>query len=233
MKTLAPAARSQAIGLLCVTALLVPFAATRGQEWRNDIQYVSTTSKTADDAAGSSADDGAAMAADCGSQQCCSCESDLCAELQARIAASAKCMAQQGIIYAPGATQFYQGVAGGGREQDFEYGGKVDQYLILDGTKLGVWDGMTMTMHVETRFGEDVNFDAVGFAPANVAMLYPKEGEHDTAITGLTFDQVLDEDLHATYGKFNALDMFYSLYPETGRGINGFMNASMVIPLAC
>ena len=89
-----------------------------------------------------------------------------------------------------------------------------------------------MTMHVESRFGQDVNFEAVGFAPANVAMLYPNGGEHDTAITGLTFDQLLDEDLHATFGKFNALDMFYSLYPETGRGINGFMNASMVIPLA-
>jgi porin len=141
-------------------------------------------------------------------------------------------MAQQGIIYAPGVTQFYQGVARGGNEQDFDYGGKVDQFLILDGTKLGVWQGMTMTMHVESRFGEDVNFDAVSFAPANVAMLYPKEGEHDTAITGLTFDQVLNEDVHATFGKFNAVDMFYSLYPETGRGINGFMNASMVIPLA-
>ena len=35
-----------------------------------------------------------------------------------------KCMAEQGIIYAPGATQFYQGVAGGGNEQEFEYGGR-------------------------------------------------------------------------------------------------------------
>jgi porin len=231
MKTFALLARTRSVGLLCVATLALPLAVSHAQEWRNDIQYASTTTKTADDAAGSPVGDDAM--GDCGPQPYCSCERDACDELQARIQASAKCMAQQGIIYAPGVTQFYQGVAGGGREQDFDYGGKVDQYLILDGTKLGVWDGMTMTMHVETRFGEDVNFDAVGFAPANVAMLYPKEGEHDTAITGLTFDQKLDEDLHATYGKFNALDMFYSLYPETGRGINGFMNTSMVIPLAC
>ena len=33
-----------------------------------------------------------------------------------------------------------------------------------------------------------------------------------------------------TFGKFNAQTVFYSLYPQTGRGINGFMNASMVIP---
>ncbi len=86
-------------------------------------------------------------------------------------------MQAQGITYAPGVTQFYQGVTSGGAEQEFEYGGKVDQFLILDGGKLGVWPGMTMTLHAETRFGNDINFDAVGFAPANVAMLYPKEGE--------------------------------------------------------
>ena len=47
----------------------------------------------------------------------------------------------------------------------------------------------------------------------------------------LSFDQDLGEDVHVSFGKFNALDMFYALYPQTGRGINGFMNASMVIPL--
>lgn len=153
-------------------------------------------------------------------------------ELMRRIEAQAKAMQAQGITYGVGATQFYQGVARGGVEQEFDYGGKVDQFLILDSGKLGLWQGMTMTMHVETRFGEDVNLDAVGFAPANVAMLYPKAGEHDTAITGLSFAQALDDNIQATFGKFNALDLFYTLYPQTGRGINGFMNASMVIPLS-
>jgi porin len=89
-----------------------------------------------------------------------------------------------------------------------------------------------MTMHVETRFGQDVNFDAVGLAPVNVAMLYPKANEHVTAITGLSFAQALSEDYQITFGKFNALDLFYMLYPQTGRGVNGFMNASMVIPIS-
>lgn len=171
-------------------------------------------------------------AAECNPSPCCSCQSDACSALQARLETSAKCMAERGIIYAPGATQFYQGVTSGGNEQEFEYGGKVDQFLILDGSKLGVWQGMTMTMHAETRFGEDSNFDAVGFAPVNVAMLYPKEGEHTTAITNLTFEQALSDDVKVAFGKFNGLDMFYSLYPQTGRGINGFMNASMVLPLS-
>jgi porin len=76
-----------------------------------------------------------------------------------------------------------------------------------------------------------VNAEAVGVAPVNVAMLYPNAGEHDTAITGLTLTQYLTEDWQASAGKINALDLFYALYPQTGRGVNGFMNASMVIPI--
>ena len=181
------------------------------------------------------ADDGALAYCSC---QSCDCGDGYCIslplsdELTRRMTAMAESMQAQGIAYSVAATQFYQGVADGGREQVFDYGGKVDQFLILDSGKLGLWQGMSMTMHVETRFGEDVNLDAVGFAPVNVAMLYPREGEHDTAITGLTFAQALGEDIQLTFGKFNALDLFYSLYPQTGRGINGFMNASMVIPIS-
>lgn len=156
--------------------------------------------------------------ADCGWQQRMKC---LCTEMK-----------ESGITYNGDLVQFYQGVSSGGIEQEFEYGGKVDQFLTLDGTKLGVWDGMTMIMHVETRFGDDVNRQAVGLAPVNVAMLYPREGEHDTAITGLQFAQALDEEWQFTFGKFNSLDLFAMLYPQTGRGVTGFMNASMVIPLS-
>jgi porin len=164
----------------------------------------------------------------CDCDGACHCSPSLMDE----ITACAKSMAAQGIVYDVVVPQFYQGVTHGGIDEGFEYGGKVDQFLILDGTKLGVWDGMTMTMHVETRFGEDVNFDAVGLAPVNVAILYPKFDEHDTAITGLSFAQALNEDVQATFGKFNALDLFSMLYPQTGRGVTGFMNASMVIPIS-
>jgi porin len=152
-------------------------------------------------------------------------------QLKASIATIAKSLAEQGIVYIASTTQFYQGVTSGGVEQGFEFGGKVDQFLNLDSGKLGLWDGMTVSLHAETRFGDDVNRSAVGLAPVNVAMLYPAD-EHVTAITNLTFTQALSEEWLVSFGKFNSVDMFYMLYPETGRGVNGFMNASIVIPLA-
>lgn len=159
------------------------------------------------------------------------CDMNLASGWLERFQCCQKQMAESGIVYNGDVVQFYQGVTSGGVETGFEYGGKVDQFLTLDSTKLGLWQGMTVVMHAETRFGEDVNQRAVGLAPVNTAMLYP-DATHVTAITGLTFTQALNEEWLVSAGKFNALDMFYGLYPETGRGVNTFMNASIVIPLA-
>jgi porin len=231
MKSLSSLVILRFAGLLCVVPAFFVATTTLGDGWQNDVQFALCESGVAESGC---------CSGDCATD-CCTppaCDGGYCFncpmsdELMRRMTVMAKSMEAQGITYAPGLTQFYQGVASGGQEQEFEYGGKLDQFLILDSCKLGLWQGMTMTMHAETRFGDDVNFDAVGFAPANVNMLYPKEGEDTTAITNLTFAQALDEKVQLTFGKFNGLDLWYSLYPETGRGINGFMNGSMVLPLA-
>ncbi|QEG33504.1 carbohydrate porin [Bythopirellula goksoeyrii] len=153
-------------------------------------------------------------------------------DFASRMAAMAKQMEESGVVYVIAGTDFYQGVASGGANETFENGVKIDQFLMLDSTKMGLWEGMTVVIHAESRLGNDVNFDAVAFSPVNVAMLYPKSNEHDTAITGFQLSQALSEEVQFTFGKFNALDMFYMLYPQTGRGVSGFMNASMVIPLS-
>lgn len=214
-----------AVAAVCFAALHFFSPAALAEFWQDDVQF----------ALADSSDLGSVTCCDCGDCSgcgCCDCRPSLTEELIRRMTALAESLAAQGIVYAVEAPQFYQGVTSGGNDRGFEYGGKVDQFLILDSCKLGLWQGMTMTMHVETRYGQDVNFEAVGLAPVNVAMLYPKPNEHDTAITGLMFAQALDKEVQATFGKFNALDLFYSLYPQTGRGVSGFMNTSMVIPIS-
>ena len=138
---------------------------------------------------------------------------------------------ESGVIYQGYLTQFYQGVASGGVEQQFKYGGKVDQFFTFQGEKLGLWKGLLIGMHAETRFGQDSNLDAVGLAPVNTNMIWPSL-EQTTAITGLTVTQMLSEEWLVSGGKLNMLDLFNSLYPQGGRGIDGFMNASILFPLA-
>ncbi len=71
--------------------------------------------------------------------------------------------------------------------------------MIFQGEKLGLWKGLEVVMHAETRFGEDVNGEAAGLSPVNISMLYPSQN-HDAAITGLQVLQALNEDWAITFG---------------------------------
>ena len=133
-------------------------------------------------------------------------------------------LAERGVVADLEFTQFYQDVASGGTEQKDAYGGKLDYvFTIAKGL---------VVLHAETRYGEDVILDAVGAAPANANMLLPGL-ENTTAITGLLVNLPLtpDQDWILSVGKFNTLDLFHMVYPQSGRGVDGFMNASSFLPL--
>lgn len=137
-------------------------------------------------------------------------------------------LAQQGIMMDLDLTQFYQGVTSGGREQTFRYGGKMDYIFMLDGQKLFGCPGFITYMHAETRFGEDSNIDTGALSFANMNMIYPLPGENETAITQLLMMQMLNERFGLAAGKFNFLDLYTMIYPTSGRGVDGFMNMSMI-----
>ena len=140
-------------------------------------------------------------------------------------------LAEHGIVWQGQLMQFHQGVTQGGARRDFDYGGKLDQFVLFDLAKLGLCHHLTAAMHVETRFGETVVPDAVLLAPVNGNLLYPKLNENDTAITGLMFELALTDEWALTFGRINALDLWTTVYPQTGRGVDGFMNASLLLPL--
>ena len=133
-------------------------------------------------------------------------------------------LADHGVVADLELTQFYQGVSGGGRNRTDKYGGKLDYFFTFVG-------GFAV-LHAETRFGEDVILDAAGLAPVNANMLYPGL-ENTTAITGLQFNLPLtpDQEWIFSFGKINTLDLFNMIYPQTGRGVDGFMNGSVFLPL--
>ena len=128
-------------------------------------------------------------------------------------------------------SQFYQGVSSGGVNTNFEYGGKIDYLLNLDGKKLGLWDGFFVAMHAETQFGHSIIPDAGAFAFPNTAMLYPLPEQHETAITGLLVTQALSKNFVLAGGKIQTIDLWSMIYPHTGGGLDGFMNTNIIAPL--
>jgi len=136
-------------------------------------------------------------------------------------------LAVYGITLDASLTQFFQGVASGGKERAFEYGGKIDYFLNIDGTKAGLWRGFFVTMHAETRYGEDVNGIDGMFSFGNFNMAFPKVGEDVTGLTRLILSQSLSDNFMVFAGKINSLDDFVLNF--TGRnGVERFMNSAVV-----
>jgi porin len=146
-------------------------------------------------------------------------------------------LAEKGLTFDMFATQFYQGVVSGGQERRWEYGGKLDYLANLDSSKLGRWQGLFVTMHAETRYGNTVNNIDGLIAPANFIMDFPARNRNITAITGLKITQALSENLAVFAGKINSADEyppittgFYNADLGLNRpGLGAFMNTNFVI----
>ncbi|QDT63144.1 carbohydrate porin [Calycomorphotria hydatis] len=140
-------------------------------------------------------------------------------------------LAESGIVVQSSLTQFYQGVTSGGNDQTFEYGNKFDLYINADTGKLGLWEGGILQVHAaDWQFGENINGEAVTLAPSNANLLTP-ENQPSFALTNLLYTHMLDDEYSVIFGRYNALDFWMALYPDYGRGVDGFMNISILFPL--
>jgi porin len=72
-----------------------------------------------------------------------------------------------GVTFDISATTYYQGTTSGGLEEGFEFGGRNDYWLNVDGQKAGLWPGFFMTLHGETAYGESANQLTGAIVPVN------------------------------------------------------------------
>ncbi len=139
-------------------------------------------------------------------------------------------LAAHGITVNVDTYQIYQGVASGGINDNFRYGGRNDYFVNIDGEKAGLWKGFFITLHGETRYGDSVNADTGALMPVNTAELFPKASGVATALSGVKFTQALSENFVTFGGKMNMLDEFKM--PFTGaRALDGFWNLQMSFPV--
>jgi porin len=141
-------------------------------------------------------------------------------------------LAEHGIVVSASLTQFFQGVASGGLEQTFRYGDKFDLFMVADTGKLGLWKGGKLQVHaVDWQFGQNAISDAAGLAPVNLLMLTPRT-EPSFGLTHLFYEHELGAGWELGVGRVNMLDLWTDFYPDWGRGMDGFMNISALVPLS-
>jgi len=132
-------------------------------------------------------------------------------------------------------SQYGQGVASGGVQNSFEYGGRMDYRAHVDLAKaVGLWEGLTIDLHAMTRFGEDILADTGGLVIPNTELLMPLPGKYsDSDITGLTINQLFP--LYAghegllTLGKVDVIDAVTLFFPSVGYGQEGFWNVNALV----
>lgn len=143
-------------------------------------------------------------------------------------------LAQHGIDIGLRLSQYYQGVASGGVNENGEYGATMDYRLNVDASKLGLWQGLAFSMHARSRWGDDITADAGAFVLPNAGLLMPAPGNYQgTNITGLTVSQTfaLTEGLlgNVTVGQLDVIDLVTGFFPHIGYGQEGFQNVNSLV----
>lgn len=124
-------------------------------------------------------------------------------------------------------TQYYQGIASGGLQQGFRYGGRNDYFVDLDGEKAGLWQGLIVSLHGETRYGQTIDQMTGAFMPTNLMLDVPQSYGSTTALTAFKVTQYIADDMLVYGGRLNMFDTF--IQPITGAtALNGFMNTAMM-----
>jgi porin len=141
-------------------------------------------------------------------------------------------MAERGIVLDADVTQFYQGVASGGLEQNFLYGGHGDYVLKFDFDKLSGQEGLFLQLRAEHRFGQAINTEDGSFAAPAVLANLPALGTEDVILTNVLITQALSEQFIVFAGKLDTLDGDVNDFAH-GRGKTQFFNMNFVFnPIA-
>lgn len=125
---------------------------------------------------------------------------------------------------------FYQGLAVGTGDKDFEYGGKFDVFINLDSGKMGLWEGGGFRSHIEYSHGDlATNLGSALFA-TNTALYWPVGSPEEIVATSLNFTQKVGGKSSIAVGKFNPVDVYATHDFYGGWGIDRFMNIVLVAP---
>ena len=128
-------------------------------------------------------------------------------------------------------TQFYQGDVLGDGVQEWEYGGRGDLYVTADLARFGLWEGLSLNVHGEGVFGDDVLFNDDGsLLPINTALAFPRLFGEDGDLSSVFFSQKLPAGMLLNVGKVDMLDMASRTPLLGGGGIFGFQNLAFAAP---
>jgi porin len=140
---------------------------------------------------------------------------------------------EHGITLKPRFTQYYQGLSAGEGADDHEaeYGNKLDVTVNADLDELGLWQGLSMSIHAEYNSGAYVNLHGGTLMPINTAMMFPGiKGPDRFDLTNLLFKQTFSNRASLLLGKISIVDYCDKKPFHGGVGVDAFWNIVFVAP---
>jgi len=111
-------------------------------------------------------------------------------------------LADKGITYDASVVQVGQGVGNGGKNGEWETGGRGDLVMNVDSGKLGLWPGGFLNVEFEGNWGSAVNSKTGSIMPVNSSQLYPVTPDNGYAVSAVNFSQFLSPYFGLTAGKY-------------------------------
>jgi porin len=103
--------------------------------------------------------------------------------------------------------------------------------LNADLSKLGFWNGFSVTVHAEYNYGKSVNGLGGVVSVPNTALLFPGlEGADAFDLSSLYFQQKFNDSVTLLFGKINMIDLAGMKPFSGGSGINSFWNLTFAAP---
>jgi porin len=132
-------------------------------------------------------------------------------------------LAKKGVTFDLNLVLTEQGVVEGGKNREWETGGRGSLLFKVDTGKLGLWPGGFLTAELEWNFGKGVNLRNGGLMPVNTNQMFPVPAEEGVAVPALNFTQFLSEYAGVVFGKLDTTSGDMNEFAH-GKGDTQFMN---------
>jgi porin len=127
-------------------------------------------------------------------------------------------------------TQFLGASVAGDGSNSVRYGGRLDIYVTIPGSTLGMGDRLSISFHPELVYGKNTNtIGGSTILPVNTAMLLPSNGSEDFDLS-VSVTQKIGSAASVTFGKINLLDLAAKTPIVGGGGLEGFQNIALAAP---
>ena len=128
-------------------------------------------------------------------------------------------------------TQFVGAAVAGAGDKAPRYGGRLDGFAMVDGHRLGLWKGLTISLQGEILYGESTN--GIGsrlLLPVNAALSMPRNDDVEADLSYSLIQRIGRTRIQI--GKINLQEESAALPIVSGGGKEGFQHVGLASPPA-